>query len=561
VIYGAYGYDEAIDRDPNSLSYVAEPVQGTWLLAMDPCKYLNNLEYPETSGAFSVETLAWILEKLQEAEAQGKTVIGFMHHGITEHFVGQTVLFPEYVIDDWPTVSATLASAGLQIVFTGHYHSNDITLSTAGGNDLYDVETGSLVTYPCPIRFVTLLNGEAAISSEFIESIPYDTGGVPFPEYAYDYIFQGLQGIAITMLMDLGLDEPTAQTFAPYVAEAFIAHYAGDESPSPEALAFIDTLLNSGDQLLVFFGQFMGSVYTDLPPADTSGVLPMPPSVYEDAEDGDTLGWSIYDQTPSGATVSNVIDSDRGSRVIELSGTGTSNGYLLTNEDGSPWNNQTQFLIEWSMKCTSEVRVFVDVETTAGQRFLYYSTVDTDNGVSGGVYVHHGLGSDVMDDDWHTFLRDLQADLNDFQPGVTITAVNGMYIRGSASFDDIRLWPSGTIFLSIDDVSIDEGAGAAQFNITASDTSTSEITVAYDTIDGTAEAGFDYVTSTGTATIGAGSASVNVSVTILEDTEEEDDQTFLVTLSSPTNAAIFDGTGVGTIEDNDGPPITVYEER
>jgi hypothetical protein len=87
------------------------------------------------------------------------------------------------------------------------------------------------------------------------------------------------------------------------------------------------------------------------------------------------------------------------------------------------------------------VRVFVDIETTAGQRYLYYSTVDTDIGVlGGGEYVHHGLGSDITDAQWRSFLRDLQADLNNFQSGVSTTEVNGLYIRGSGRLDDIILY-------------------------------------------------------------------------------------------------------------------------
>ena len=54
-------------------------------------------------------------------------------------------------------------------------------------------------------------------------------------------------------------------------------------------------------------------------------------NTYEDAEDGSTDRWYVYDNTPSGAQINNVYDSDRQSHVIELSGSGTDNGYRLTN--------------------------------------------------------------------------------------------------------------------------------------------------------------------------------------------------------------------------------------
>ena len=53
--------------------------------------------------------------------------------------------------------------------------------------------------------------------------------------------------------------------------------------------------------------------------------------------------------------------------------------------------------------------------------------------------MEYGLGPDAMDGQWHTFVRDLQADLEGAQPGVTILEVNGFLIRGSGMLDDIML--------------------------------------------------------------------------------------------------------------------------
>ncbi|CAB1058407.1 hypothetical protein D1BOALGB6SA_3163, partial [Olavius sp. associated proteobacterium Delta 1] len=40
---------------------------------------------------------------------------------------------------------------------------------------------------------------------------------------------------------------------------------------------------------------------------------------------------------------------------------------------------------------------------------------------------------------WHTFVSDLQVDLEAAQPGVEILEVNGIFIRGSGRVDDIKL--------------------------------------------------------------------------------------------------------------------------
>ena len=61
------------------------------------------------------------------------------------------------------------------------------------------------------------------------------------------------------------------------------------------------------------------------------------------------------------------------------------------------------------------------------------------NNLGDGEYVGYGLGPDAMDGQWHTFVRDLQADLEEAQPGVTILEVNRFLIRGSGMLDDIAL--------------------------------------------------------------------------------------------------------------------------
>ena len=54
-IYADFGYKDALYRDPASLSYVAEPRKGIWLLALDSCRYRGKVGEEETliSGRFS----------------------------------------------------------------------------------------------------------------------------------------------------------------------------------------------------------------------------------------------------------------------------------------------------------------------------------------------------------------------------------------------------------------------------------------------------------------------------------------------------------------------------
>ena len=170
-------------------------------------------------------------------------------------------------------------------------------------------------------------------------------------------------------------------------------------------------------------------------PADADSVIAG--ILYEDAEDGDISGWQIYDNDPAGAVITNVVDHDRNSRVIEFSGSGTGNGYRLRNPDGSWWNNGAHKTIEWSMNYSENFVVYIAVQTTDGFRYLYYTAADHDN-LGTDKYIHHGLGSSIRDGNWHTIIRDLEYDLKEAQPDNNIEAILGFLIRGSGRIDNIR---------------------------------------------------------------------------------------------------------------------------
>jgi len=162
-------------------------------------------------------------------------------------------------------------------------------------------------------------------------------------------------------------------------------------------------------------------------------------TVYEDGEDGTISGWDIYyESDQAGASIKNVFDSDKQSSVIELSGDDILNVFRLRNNDLSNWQNTSQFIAKWSMKFTESYFVFLNVETTAGQRFIYYNPADYDL-LGTREFVHHGLGSNTTNGEWITITRNLQQDLQEAQPGVVILEVNAMWIMGNGRIDDISL--------------------------------------------------------------------------------------------------------------------------
>ena len=294
-LYKDFGYAEALAVDPDSMSYVVEPVKGLRIIVMDSALYDNNYAKgtPVIAGALSEGRLSWILQQTAIAKAEGKTVLGMMHHGLTDHFTVQRQLFGEYVISDADSIASALADAGMQAVFTGHFHAQDIAAGQGGDKEIYDIETGSLLTYPNPFRTIEVTgHNKLKITTDKLESINYDTGGLTFPDFAKAFIVKGLklqspqllagllvqQGMppeqAMAAAEDLANQEVApALTIRDLMVTVMLAHYQGDEAVDPQIISVIQYLSASNDPLQRMLGGALLSLSTDLTPEDNDVIL------------------------------------------------------------------------------------------------------------------------------------------------------------------------------------------------------------------------------------------------------------------------------------------------
>lgn len=110
--------------------------------------------------------------------------------------------------------------------------------------------------------------------------------------------------------------------------------------------------------------------------------------------------------------------------------------------------------------------------------------------------------------------------------------------------------------IKIGDVSKQEGnQGSTSFTFTVSLSAASgrQVSVNYATADGTATVtGNDYVAASGTIVFAPGQTTAKITIQVRGDQAKEANETFLVNLSSPSHAALYDGRGVGTITNDDG---------
>lgn len=115
--------------------------------------------------------------------------------------------------------------------------------------------------------------------------------------------------------------------------------------------------------------------------------------------------------------------------------------------------------------------------------------------------------------------------------------------------------------LRIGDLTVTEGntgTRAANFTVTLSAASSQPVTVVCATGNSTATAGSDYQAVSGTLTFAPGETTKSITVPVIGDRRGEPNETFVVILSSPTNATISDGQGVGKIMD-DEPRVSISD--
>jgi 3',5'-cyclic AMP phosphodiesterase CpdA len=319
-IYADYGYNQAIAKDTASLSYVVEPSDGLWLIAMDACRYKENSKTntSTTGGKFSANTLAWIESQLKLAKANNKVVIGMVHHGVLEHFTGEKAFFSDYVLDDYKKVDSIFTKYDMRLVFTGHYHAQDITENViADGKTLYDCETGSLVTYPSPYRVVNIgTDLSVNITSGTVQSINANLGGETFPAFADNFLITGMTQLVQTLLTapvsygGYGVSADLASQVSPLLALAYCAHYAGDETPSASTKALIANFLSSTDANTKLIGTMLGSLWTDLPPSDnnTQFDIKFQTTAVEDHKDSKPVNYALAQNYPNPFNPSTIIN-------------------------------------------------------------------------------------------------------------------------------------------------------------------------------------------------------------------------------------------------------------
>ncbi len=142
-IYHDCGYDQAVSKDPASLSYIYALSDDQWILMLDSARYEDNTNlFPESSGRIRAETIKWLKPWLEKANAENIDVISATHHDLTD-----VTGFSSYVLNNADEMRQLYAKYHVRVNLCGHTHLQYWKTIRAGNEKITDLMTGSLNVY------------------------------------------------------------------------------------------------------------------------------------------------------------------------------------------------------------------------------------------------------------------------------------------------------------------------------------------------------------------------------------------------------------------------------
>ncbi|GGH19846.1 metallophosphoesterase [Paenibacillus segetis] len=232
TIYNNFGYDEALSRDTDSLSYVAEISDDLWLLMLDTSKYDNNviLKIPQTDGEVSKETLDWIQENTRLAEEKRVNIITVMHHNLIDH---SDVSSNGFTLNNHEEVLNVLKKSNISLVLSGHIHIQDIQSE----KNVYDIATSAFGVYPH--QYGTLHYSPNPSSIEYrtqmvdVEKWSEQEGIknedlLHFSSYARDFFYEDSYRKAYQSLDGQGYTEEERTEMATSMAKLNLLYFSGN---------------------------------------------------------------------------------------------------------------------------------------------------------------------------------------------------------------------------------------------------------------------------------------------------------------------------------------------
>lgn len=213
--YEKFGYDNS-----QQLYYSCSPLPGLRLIGLNSI-FFDDEGQQTYAGRMDSKQLDWLRQVL--AETRGEQVFVMIHHNVLEHLVNQSTnrLGQRYMLENAAALLDILHRAGVQLVFTGHLHVQDVAcqVDPTTGNQLFDITTGSLVSYPHPFRILHYREADDGTAQLRFEShrIPAAPGWDDLQELSREFMSDRSTQFIRRLLTDppLNLTEAAANPLLP----------------------------------------------------------------------------------------------------------------------------------------------------------------------------------------------------------------------------------------------------------------------------------------------------------------------------------------------------------
>lgn len=248
-IYHDLGFDGAVSRNPYSLSYIAEPVFGVWLVMLD----VNTQFMP---GAVAQNTFAWLEKVLEKAQETGKHTIAVSHQNLYAH---SSLLYEGYVIPNASMLESRYEKYGVAVNLSGHLHMQH-TVSKEGKTP--EIATSSLLVSPCQYGVITLSGDHADYTTRMVDVSAWakkngstDPTLLRFREYAAGFF--AITAVRQAAVQLQGVSD--ASDMATWLANLNAAYFSGRMDTVDPGSEYAGRWIESG----TFFGEYVKSILSE----------------------------------------------------------------------------------------------------------------------------------------------------------------------------------------------------------------------------------------------------------------------------------------------------------
>lgn len=251
AIYGAFGFDEALSRDDDSLSYLARINDTTRVLMLDA-------DTPHDFCSLSDKTLSWIERRLSEAAVEGKRMLVACHQNLYKH----SMFGAGYVLGCSDELHALLEKYGAELMLSGHMHIQHI--QTGGG--VTEIATSPLTMGACQYGLLSSENGALRYETRPVNVAAWasargmdDERLATFAAYAMGRLESRTRTQAEEQLEARGISTQEAAPLVNYACALNNAYFCGDLSGIP-ALDPDGELFKAWAESGSFFGSYFASI-------------------------------------------------------------------------------------------------------------------------------------------------------------------------------------------------------------------------------------------------------------------------------------------------------------